>query len=45
MEECREKAKSNLFSSKAKWVIAGIIISIWILVIILAVKFVWQALS
>ena len=45
MEECREKAKSNPFSSTAKWVMAGIIISIWILVIVLAVKFIWQALS
>jgi uncharacterized membrane protein YkvA (DUF1232 family) len=45
MEECREKAISNSFSSKAKWAMAGIIISIWILVIILAVKFIWQILS
>ena len=42
MEECREKATSNPFSRRAKWVMAGIIISIWILVIILAVKFIWQ---
>jgi len=45
MQECREKATSNPFSSRAKWVVAGIIISIWILVIVLAVKFIWQALS
>ena len=43
MEECREKATSNPFSRRAKWIMAGIIISIWILVIILAIKFIWQA--
>jgi uncharacterized membrane protein YkvA (DUF1232 family) len=42
MDECREKAVSNPFSNRAKWVVAGIIISIWILVIFLAVKFIWQ---
>lgn len=43
MNECREKAASNPFSDRAKWVIAGIIISIWILIIFLVVKFIWQA--
>jgi uncharacterized membrane protein YkvA (DUF1232 family) len=43
MQECREKAKSDKFSTKSKWIMVGIIISVWILVIILAVKFIWQA--
>jgi uncharacterized membrane protein YkvA (DUF1232 family) len=42
MNECREKALSSPFSNRAKWAAAGIIILIWILVIFLAVKFVWR---
>lgn len=42
MDECREKAASNPLSNRAKWVVAGIIILIWILVIFLVVKFIWQ---
>ena len=45
LEECREKAKVSIISSKAKWVVAFIIISVWLLVIILAFKFIWQVLS
>ena len=44
LEECREKAKVNTISSKAKWVVAFIIILIWLLVIFLVVKFIWQVL-
>jgi uncharacterized membrane protein YkvA (DUF1232 family) len=43
MEECREEARSSQFSTKAKWIVAGIIIAIWILVIFLAVRFIRQA--
>jgi uncharacterized membrane protein YkvA (DUF1232 family) len=42
MDEYREKAVSNPFSNRTKWVVAGVIISIWILLIFLAVKFIWQ---
>jgi len=42
LEECREKAKVSTISSKAKWVVAFIIISVWLLVIILAFRFIWQ---
>jgi uncharacterized membrane protein YkvA (DUF1232 family) len=45
LEECREKAKVSTISNKAKWVVAFIIISVWLLVIILAFKFIWQVLS
>jgi uncharacterized membrane protein YkvA (DUF1232 family) len=43
MQECRDKARSSQFSTRAKWIVAGIIIAIWILVIFLAVKFIRQA--
>ena len=43
MDECRQKAASNPFSNRVKWLIAGIIIAIWILVIFLAIKFIRQA--
>jgi uncharacterized membrane protein YkvA (DUF1232 family) len=43
MSECREKAASNPLSNRAKWISASIIIAIWILVIFLVVKFIWQA--
>jgi len=43
LEECREKAKSQPISSKAKWVVAIIIIAIWLLVIFLFFRFIWQA--
>lgn len=42
MDECREKAASNPFSKRAKWVMAGIIVLIWILIIFLVVRFTWQ---
>jgi uncharacterized membrane protein YkvA (DUF1232 family) len=43
MDECRQKAASNPFSHRAKWIMAGIIILIWILVIFLTIKFIRQA--
>jgi uncharacterized membrane protein YkvA (DUF1232 family) len=42
LAECREKARSTRISSKTKWMMAGIIISFWLLIIVLAVKFIWQ---
>lgn len=43
MNECRTKAVTHTFSKRTKWLMAGIIISLWLLVIFLAVKFIWQA--
>lgn len=43
MEECRAKAGIHTFSKRTKWLIAGLIILVWLLVIFLAVKFIWQA--
>jgi uncharacterized membrane protein YkvA (DUF1232 family) len=40
--ECREKARSTRVSTKAKWLMAGIIILIWLLIIFLAVKYIRQ---
>ncbi len=42
VEECREKAKCEPVGSKAKWVAALVIISVWLLVIYLFFKFIWQ---
>ncbi len=35
LDECREKAKSEPISTKAKWAVALVIISVWLLVIYL----------
>lgn len=43
MNECRAKAVTHPFSKRTKWLIAGIIISLWIVIIFLTVKFIWQA--
>ncbi len=42
LEECREKAKSEPISSKAKWIAALVIISVWLLVIFLLFRLIWQ---
>ncbi len=42
MSECREKALTTQLSTKAKWIIAGIIIAVWLLIIYLIVKFILQ---
>ncbi len=43
--ECRKKARTERIDSKAKWVAAGIIILIWLVVIFFIVRFIWQALG
>ncbi len=43
--ECREKAKVNPVSSKAKWIALFFITSVWLLVIALAIKFFWGIFS
>ena len=40
MEECRRKARDEPIDTKTKWVVAFIIISIWVLVIYLIIRFV-----
>jgi uncharacterized membrane protein YkvA (DUF1232 family) len=45
LEECREKARAGHFSSRAKWVIAAIIVAIWLMLIALGVKFLWPLFS
>jgi uncharacterized membrane protein YkvA (DUF1232 family) len=45
MEECREKAKVEISNKRVKWIAAGIVIVIWLLVLILAVKFIWGIVS
>ena len=42
LEECREKAKSEPISSKVKWVAAFVIISVWLLVLYLLFRLIWQ---
>ncbi len=42
LEECREKAKSEPISGKAKWVVAFVIISVWLLVIYLLFRLIWR---
>jgi len=45
LEECRKKAKSEPISGKAKWVAASIIIAVWLLVIYLLFRLIWQVAS
>ncbi len=40
--ECREKAKKERIDSKTKWIVAGIIILIWLLIIFLIIRFIRQ---
>ncbi len=42
MLECREKAITTQLSTKAKWIMVGIIVAIWLLIIFLLVKFIFQ---
>lgn len=45
LEEYRKKAKSEPISGKAKWVVASIIIAVWLLVIYLLFRLIWQVVS
>ena len=42
MEECREKARSEPIAGKAKWIATLVIISIWLLVLYLLFRLIWQ---
>jgi len=44
LEECREKAKSEPISDRSKWIVAFIIVLIWLLVAYLILKFILQIL-
>lgn len=44
MEEYRQKARAEPIHSRTKWIVAAIIVSIWIIAIYLVVKFVWPLL-
>jgi len=44
LEECREKAKSEPISGRSKWIVAFIIVLIWLLVSYLILKFILQIL-
>jgi uncharacterized membrane protein YkvA (DUF1232 family) len=43
--ECRDKARKERMDSRTKWVMAGIIILIWLLVIFWIVRFIWQVFN
>ncbi len=45
MQECRVQAKTTTSSTKAKWIITGVIIAIWLLLIFLIVRFILQFFS
>lgn len=42
LEECREKARSEPITGKAKWIATLVIISIWLLVLYLLIRLIWQ---
>jgi len=42
LDECREKARSEPITSKAKWIATLVIISIWLLVLYLLIRVIWQ---
>ncbi len=45
MQECRERARTERISSRAKWVIAVIIVAIWLAVAVLLVRLVFNLLG
>jgi len=42
MKECRHKARNEPIDNKTKWIVALIIVSIWILTIYLVMQFIMQ---
>ena len=40
-DECRQKARNETIRTRTKWVVAAIIVSIWVLAIYLVFRFVW----
>lgn len=45
LEECRERARSEPIGGKAKWIATLVIISVWLLVLYLLIRFIWQLLA
>jgi uncharacterized membrane protein YkvA (DUF1232 family) len=45
LEDCRQRAKSEPITSKAKWAAATIIIFIWLVVVYLIIRFIWEMTS
>ncbi|MBN1177030.1 MAG: DUF1232 domain-containing protein [Dehalococcoidales bacterium] len=41
LDECRQKAKTETIASKSRWVIAAVIVGIWLLVLYLIIKIIW----
>ena len=42
LEDCRQRAKSEPITSKSKWAAASIIIFIWLVVVYLVIRFIWE---
>jgi uncharacterized membrane protein YkvA (DUF1232 family) len=40
-DECRQKARNEPIRTRTKWIVAAIIVSIWVLAIYLVFRFVW----
>ena len=45
LEDCRQRAESEPITSKSKWVVATIIIVIWLVVVYLVIRFIWEIAS
>ena len=45
LEECRQRANYEAITSKSKWVAAGIIILLWLIIVYLIVRFIWKIAS
>jgi uncharacterized membrane protein YkvA (DUF1232 family) len=44
LEECRQRARSEPVTGKGKWV-AAVIIFIWLVVVYLVIRFIWETAS
>ena len=40
-QECRARAESGPIDTRAKWVVLSVIVVVWLLVVALAIRFVW----
>ena len=45
LEDCRRRAKSEPITNKSKWAAAAIIIFIWLVVVYLIIRFIWEIVS
>jgi len=45
LEECRQRVNYEAITSKFKWVAAAIIIVLWLIIVYLIVRFVWNIAS